>query len=54
MLRFCFFKELFIGHALHDREATIIHHFAFSNDPQQFKYPYFASGFAMSQALLKK
>lgn len=47
-------EELFIGHALRDREATIIHHFAFSNDPLQFRYPHFASGFAMSQALLKK
>lgn len=47
-------QDFLIGHALHDREATIIHHFAFSNDPQQFKYPHFASGFAMSQALLKK
>ncbi|XP_069703143.1 beta-1,3-glucosyltransferase isoform X2 [Periplaneta americana] len=47
-------EEMFIGHALHDREATIIHHFAFSDDPERFKYPHFASGFAMSQALLKK
>ncbi|KAJ9594889.1 hypothetical protein L9F63_013814, partial [Diploptera punctata] len=52
--KFNFTQEVFLGHALHDREATIIHHFAFSDNPEQFKYPNFACGFAMSRALLQR
>ncbi|XP_066995868.1 beta-1,3-glucosyltransferase isoform X2 [Anabrus simplex] len=47
-------EELWIGHALYDREPTIIHHFAFIENTQQFKYPYFGSGFAMSNTLLRR
>lgn len=46
-------KDLqWIGYALHDNEPSIIHHFAFADNPQKFKYPLFATGFAMSTALL--
>ncbi|XP_017773923.1 PREDICTED: beta-1,3-glucosyltransferase, partial [Nicrophorus vespilloides] len=44
--------EVFLGYALHDREPSIIHHFAFYEDPTSFKYPNLASGFAISTALL--
>ena len=44
---------MFLGHALRDREAAIIHHFAFYENPSVFAYPDFAAGWAMSVALLK-
>ncbi|KAJ8912929.1 hypothetical protein NQ315_017259, partial [Exocentrus adspersus] len=47
-------EEIWIGNALHDNEATIIHHFAFYENPKYFKYPNMASGFAFSTALLKR
>ncbi|RZC40132.1 beta-1,3-glucosyltransferase, partial [Asbolus verrucosus] len=47
-------KLLWLGHALHDNEATIIHHFAFYDNPQQFKYPNMASGVAITTTLLKR
>ncbi|KAK2169117.1 hypothetical protein LSH36_12g16120 [Paralvinella palmiformis] len=37
-------KELFIGKGLRDREATIIHHFAFHENPSAFVYPDFSAG----------
>ncbi|KAG7208990.1 hypothetical protein KM043_015157 [Ampulex compressa] len=43
-------KHLWIGHALYDNEPTIIHHFAELN--RKFKYPHFASGFALTSRLL--
>ncbi|GLV32364.1 uncharacterized protein CBL_00927 [Carabus blaptoides fortunei] len=47
-------KEIWLGHALFDHEATIIHHFAFHDAPESFLYPNMASGFAISVPLLKK
>ncbi|KAK4875404.1 hypothetical protein RN001_011826 [Aquatica leii] len=47
-------KEIWLGHAIQDREATIIHHFAFFEDPSAFKYPNAASGFAISAALMER
>lgn len=47
-------KEIWVGHALYDKEASIIHHFAFYDNPSYFKYPNVASGFAMSVALVKR
>lgn len=47
-------KELFLGRALTDREATIIHHFAFHEDPSGFSYPDFAAGFMISTSLLRR
>ncbi|KAG1714676.1 Beta-1,3-glucosyltransferase [Nymphon striatum] len=47
-------QEWFLGHALRDQEATIIHHFAFHEDPMKFSYPSFASGFAFSNGLLAR
>ncbi|XP_065173510.1 beta-1,3-glucosyltransferase isoform X2 [Atheta coriaria] len=44
----------FVGYALHDNEASIIHHFAFYEDPTRFKYPNLASGFYMTTELLLK
>lgn len=49
-----FQKELFLGRALRDREATIIHHFAFHENPSSFAYPDFAAGFIISCPLLKR
>ncbi|XP_076303571.1 beta-1,3-glucosyltransferase [Lasioglossum baleicum] len=43
-------KDLWIGHALYDREPTIIHHFAEHN--KKLKYPHIASGFAITSALM--
>lgn len=47
-------QDLFIGRGLHDREATIIHHFAFFEDPTSFLYPNFGSSFLISYKLLRK
>ncbi|XP_045149996.1 beta-1,3-glucosyltransferase [Echinops telfairi] len=47
-------KEWFLGKALHDEEATIIHHYAFSENPTSFKYPDFAAGWALSMPLVNK
>ncbi|KAF4525013.1 hypothetical protein B566_EDAN012120 [Ephemera danica] len=44
---------MWIGHALYDREPTIIHHFALP-DKHKFQYPNFATGFAMTMALVRK
>lgn len=42
---------IWIGHALYDLEASIIHHFEFHQDPTSFKYPNSGSGFVMSRSL---
>ncbi|XP_046717988.1 beta-1,3-glucosyltransferase isoform X5 [Silurus meridionalis] len=47
-------KEWFLGRALHDTAATIIHHYAFSEDPTAFNYPDFAAGWALSCSLVKR
>lgn len=47
-------QEAWLGYALIDDEPTIIHHFAFHEDPGHFKYPNVASGFAVSTPLLKR
>lgn len=44
-------KEYFLGKALRDREATIIHHFAHANNPHSFAFPDFGAGIALSRAL---
>lgn len=45
-------QEIFLGHALRDREAAIIHHFAFFEDPSVFAFPDFGAGWAVSKTLL--
>ncbi|XP_070327861.1 beta-1,3-glucosyltransferase isoform X2 [Odocoileus virginianus] len=47
-------KEWFLGKALHDEESTIIHHYAFSENPTVFKYPDLAAGWALSIPLVNK
>ncbi|KAI4888788.1 hypothetical protein NFI96_028294 [Prochilodus magdalenae] len=47
-------KEWFLGRALHDVEATIIHHYAFSEEPAGFSYPDFSAGWALSCPLVKR
>ncbi|XP_019633421.1 PREDICTED: beta-1,3-glucosyltransferase-like [Branchiostoma belcheri] len=47
-------KELFLGRALVDQEATIIHHFAFHEKPGSFSYPDFSAGWALSAPLLNR
>uniref|UniRef100_A0A8C5DTW3 Beta-1,3-glucosyltransferase-like n=1 Tax=Gouania willdenowi TaxID=441366 RepID=A0A8C5DTW3_GOUWI len=45
-------KEWFLGKRLHDNEASIIHHYAFS-EGLSFGYPDPAAGWALSAALLQ-
>ncbi|XP_057694466.1 beta-1,3-glucosyltransferase-like [Corythoichthys intestinalis] len=45
-------KEWFLGKPLHDDESTIIHHYAFAENPSVFKYPDFSAGWALSIPLL--
>uniref|UniRef100_A0A8C1LZK0 Beta 3-glucosyltransferase b n=1 Tax=Cyprinus carpio TaxID=7962 RepID=A0A8C1LZK0_CYPCA len=47
-------KEWFLGRPLHDDEPTIIHHYAFSEDPSSFSYPDFMAGWALSCPLAKR
>ncbi|ESP02546.1 hypothetical protein LOTGIDRAFT_138251, partial [Lottia gigantea] len=46
-------QKYFLGKALYDKSATIIHHFAFFEDPTVFKYPDPAAGMFFSQGLLQ-
>ncbi|XP_055295645.1 beta-1,3-glucosyltransferase [Sitodiplosis mosellana] len=46
-------KKKFLGYGLRDAEATIIHHFAFFENPSWFLYPLFRAGVAISIPLLK-
>ncbi|XP_055642143.1 beta-1,3-glucosyltransferase [Toxorhynchites rutilus septentrionalis] len=45
-------QELFFGYPLYDREATIIHHFAFFKNPSGFLYPYLRAGIALTVPLV--
>lgn len=47
-------QDTFLGYPLRDSEATIIHHFAFFENPSWFQYPLLRSGVAFSIPLLKK
>ncbi|XP_030634481.1 LOW QUALITY PROTEIN: beta 3-glucosyltransferase a [Chanos chanos] len=47
-------KEWFLGKPLHDEESTIIHHYAFAENPTEFKYPDFTAGWAMSIPLINR
>ncbi|XP_036392722.1 beta 3-glucosyltransferase a [Megalops cyprinoides] len=47
-------KEWFLGKPLHDEESTIIHHYAFADNPSIFKYPDFAAGWALSIPLVNR
>ncbi|KAE8627354.1 hypothetical protein XENTR_v10006953 [Xenopus tropicalis] len=47
-------KNWFLGRALHDEESTIIHHYAFTENPSVFKYPDFAAGWALSMPLVRR
>ncbi|XP_029304718.1 beta-1,3-glucosyltransferase isoform X3 [Cottoperca gobio] len=47
-------EEWFLGKLLHDNEASIIHHYAFSEDPTSFSYPDPAAGWALSMPLLQR
>ncbi|KAM6907223.1 beta-1,3-glucosyltransferase [Xenentodon cancila] len=44
-------QEWFLGKRLHDDGASIIHHYAFSEDPSSFGYPDPAAGWALSGPL---
>ena len=43
-----------MGYSLYDREATIIHHFAFFRNPSQFHYPFLKAGVSFSIPLLNR
>ncbi|KAL1375756.1 hypothetical protein pipiens_017306 [Culex pipiens pipiens] len=45
-------KEHFLGYPLHDREATIIHHFAFFKNPSSFRYPWVRAGLILTTPLV--
>ncbi|XP_026884653.2 beta 3-glucosyltransferase a [Electrophorus electricus] len=47
-------KEWFLGKPLHDDESTIIHHYAFSENPSAFEYPDFSAGWALSIPLVRR
>ncbi|XP_063807832.1 beta-1,3-glucosyltransferase isoform X2 [Pseudophryne corroboree] len=47
-------KTYFLGKALYDEESTIIHHYAFAENPSIFKYPDFSAGWALSMPLVKR
>lgn len=45
-------KEWFLGKPLQDEESTIIHHYAFAENPSIFKYPDFSAAWALSIPLV--
>ncbi|KAM9733453.1 beta 3-glucosyltransferase a [Menidia menidia] len=45
-------KEWFLGKPLYDEESTIIHHYAFAENPSVFKYPDFAAAWTLSIPLV--
>ncbi|KAL3042775.1 hypothetical protein OYC64_020657 [Pagothenia borchgrevinki] len=47
-------EEWFLGKPLYDNEASIIHHYAFSEDLGSFSYPDPAAGWALSTPLLQR
>ncbi|KAF4082077.1 hypothetical protein AMELA_G00147590 [Ameiurus melas] len=47
-------RDWFLGRALYDASATIIHHYAFSEEPTAFSYPDFAAGWTLSCSLVKR
>lgn len=47
-------QEWFLGKPLYDNEASIIHHYAFSEDLGSFSYPDPAAGWALSTPLLQR
>ncbi|XP_061596751.1 beta-1,3-glucosyltransferase-like isoform X2 [Cololabis saira] len=47
-------QEWFLGKRLHDNDASIIHHYAFSEDPSSFGYPDPAAGWALSAPLYRR
>ncbi|XP_075055058.1 beta-1,3-glucosyltransferase isoform X2 [Mixophyes fleayi] len=47
-------KNYFLGKALYDEDSTIIHHYAFAENPSIFKYPDFSAGWALSMPLVKR
>ncbi|XP_012707928.3 beta 3-glucosyltransferase a [Fundulus heteroclitus] len=47
-------REWFLGKPLHDEESTIIHHYAFAENPSVFKYPDFAAAWALSMPLVAR
>ncbi|XP_068572135.1 beta-1,3-glucosyltransferase [Cebidichthys violaceus] len=47
-------EEWFLGKRLKDNEPSIIHHYAFSEDPGSFSYPDPAAGWALSTPLLQR
>lgn len=51
---FLLLQDFFLGKALHDDESTIIHHYAFAENPAVFKFPDFAAGWALSIPLVNK
>ncbi|CAL1528770.1 unnamed protein product, partial [Lymnaea stagnalis] len=46
-------QHYFLGRELRDKQTTIIHHFAFADDPSQFTYPDFRAGLVLSITLIK-
>ncbi|XP_073439276.1 beta-1,3-glucosyltransferase isoform X1 [Dendrobates tinctorius] len=47
-------QNYFLGKSLYDEESTIIHHYAFAEDPTFFKYPDFSAGWALSMPLVRR
>ena len=56
MKRVCnnLFQEYLLGHALQDHQATIIHHYAFHDNPTVFSYPDLGAGIILSNALYRR
>ncbi|XP_047234195.1 beta-1,3-glucosyltransferase isoform X2 [Girardinichthys multiradiatus] len=47
-------EEWFLGQRLHDNKPSIVHHYAFSEDPTSFGYPDPAAGWALSAPLYQR
>ena len=47
-------QELYLGKALRDHDASIIHHYAHNQNPGGFAFPESAAGYLMSKPLVTK
>ncbi|KAM6960526.1 beta 3-glucosyltransferase a [Aplochiton taeniatus] len=54
LMKFDYRKEWFLGKPLQDEESTIIHHYAFAENPSVFKYPDFSAAWSLSISLVKR
>ena len=49
-----YLQPIFLGHALHDSQSSIIHHFAFINNLSSMEYPLLCAGTLFNRPALQR